>query len=358
MGLDPGLEADDACANAPSKSAVYLENVSGDKGDHIPTAPVWWVSPDIGLNPGSAFDGIAKKGQANVIRVRPHVSAGCTVNSPIGNNSVRVDLYVCGPSATPWGPGSTSAHLIGSGTINQFDGSGNPQIDDTGVLTTADHFLHFADWTPTPANPMDPDDPQNAGHRCLIARAYPRGANVSTSQFFQPDDPHYCQRNIEIRVVSNVAGEGGDGIGNFLLPDKRTKLWHAKVRIANVVGEQAVTPLRIAWDPKPNRQLQSQIKARFRKVKRTVKGVGGPPKKLQVRPKDLPRGTETIGFNPKAEQPEFFAHVPMRAGEERFVTVQFDLHHLKKGELAVFHANHMGNEGIPIGGFTWAFVKA
>lgn len=357
--FDTGLQSDDACPTAPSKSAVYLQNVTGDKGNHIPTAPNWWISPDIGLNPGTAFDGIAKKGQANVIRVRPHVSAGCTVNSPIGDHTIRVDLYVCGPSATPWGPGATSVHQIGTANINQFDGAGNAQVDDSGVLTTADHFLAMADWTPAPVDPTDADDPQNAGHRCLIARAYPRGANVDTSRFHQPDDPHYCQRNIEIQVVSGVKAEGGHGIAEALLPDRRTKLWHAKVRIANLNREErAVTPLRLAWDPKPNQVLQRQINAALKKVKHPVKGIGGPPKKLQVRPKDLPRGTDVQQFDVHGEVPQYMAFPVMRPGEERFVTAQFDLHHLKKGELAVFHANHMGDNGVPVGGFTWAFVMA
>jgi hypothetical protein len=351
MTLDPNLSVVDECQNAPSKTNIYVEQNSGDKGVHNPGVP-FWISPDIAINPGTSFDGIAATNKPNDLAVRPHVSPGCTV--PGANPRVRINLYVCTPSMSPFQPGSTYARLIRSDDVPAAN------VDVNGLTTTGDHFDHFTaagPWTPAPANPADPDDPQNPGHRCLIARCYPTGTNPDTTDFHIPDDPHSCQRNMELQVVNNLKGTGadGEGIADPHNMNKRSKMWEFGVLVANVELEPAQAELHVDWAGKPPAALMREIKRGFSKAGVKTGQIGAQPPKFGIRPKDLPRGFET--GQPSRERASFTAVGQLAPREERRVHLQFDLAHLKRGELAIFHAYHM-SRGRMLGGITWALRMA
>lgn len=345
---DPNLVTQDACASAPSRSSIYVEQNSGDKGDHNTGLP-FWISPDIAINPGTTYAGIAASNIPNDLAVRPHVSPGCTV--PGTNPRVRIKLYVCTPSMSPLVPGTTYARLIRSDDVPAGD------VDVNGLTTTSDHFDHFTaagPWTPMPADPADPDDPQAIGHRCLIARCYPVGTFPSTSSFFIPDDPHSCQRNMEIQVVNNLKGtaDDGEGIAHPKKVNKRTKMWEFRVLVANPEPMAAPVELRIDWVGKPSGPLMKQIKAGFKWAGVKVGHIGAVPPRWGIRRRDLPRGFEVV--EPNSDSPSWGAFGRLGPFEERQVVMQLDLAHLHRGELAVFHSYHVGANRQMLGGMTWA----
>jgi hypothetical protein len=349
VSIDPNL-AGDQCANAPSKTNIYVEQDSGDKGVHAPGVP-FWISPDIAINPGTALAGIAAANKPNDVAVRPHVSPGCAV---AGGAKVRIKLYVCSPNISPLVPGSTFARLIRSDDVVAAN------VDVNGLTTTADHFDHFTaagPWTPAPADPADPNDPQNPGHRCLIARCYPSNLFPDTSEFHLPDDPHSCQRNMEIQVVNNLKGTGedGEGIANPHDVNKRSKMWEFRVIVANAEPQPAEAEFRVDWAGKVAAPLMREIKHGFSKAGVKVGKIGAQPPKFGIRPKDLPKGFEVAP--PSRDRASFAAVGRLEPLEERPVILQFDLAHLKKGELAIFHTYHM-SRGQMIGGMTWALRMA
>ena len=351
MSLDPNLSTADECQNAPSKTNIYVEQNSGDKGVHNPGVP-FWISPDIAINPGTSFEGIAASNKPNDVAVRPHVSPGCTV--PGATPRVRIKLYVCTPTMSPLVPGSPYARLIRSDDVPAAN------VDVNGLTTTADHFDHFTaagPWTTAPADPTDPDDPQNPGHRCLIARCYPVGANPDVTDFHIPDDPHSCQRNMAIQVVNNLKGTGedGEGIANPHNVNKRTKMWEFRVIVANDQPQPAEAELRVDWAGKVAAPLMREIKGGFSKAGVKVGKVGAQPAQWGIRPRDLPKGFEMI--RPSRESASFGAVGRLEPFDERRVILQFDLAHLNKGELAVFHTYHM-SQGRRLGGMTWALRMA
>src|SRR3989442_11180648 len=170
MASDPGLSND---------NCIFLEAISGDGGNHNANG-VWWLSPDINLvGPVSGPDS-ADAGQNNPVTVNFHrkpVDSNC--NFP-GDESLNVEVWVANPSLVI----SPRVHL--SSARVGFIGSPVPAEGASGAQQI--------DWDAPAAPP--PDDPQSAGHKCLIARAYPSSGVPSTSAFFVPGDQHVAQHNL------------------------------------------------------------------------------------------------------------------------------------------------------------------
>ena len=154
MPNDPGLSTD---------NCIFMEAISGDGGNHNPNG-VWWLSPDINLvGPTSGLDN-ADAGQTNPVTVSFHrkpASSNCTFP---GDESLSVELWVANPSLVMSPRVSLSSARVGfiGAPVPAEGASGSQQID----------------WD-VPAAPP-PNDPQSAGHKCLIARAYPSSGTPST----------------------------------------------------------------------------------------------------------------------------------------------------------------------------------
>ena len=170
MPSDPGLSND---------SCIFIEAATGDGGNHNPNS-VWWLSPDIELvGPVSGPDS-ADAGQTNPVTVNFHrKSADSNCNFP-GDESLNVEVWVANPSLVISPRVQLSSARVG------FIGSAVPAEGASGAQQI--------DWDAPAAPP--PDDPQSAGHKCLIARAYPSSGVPSTSAFFVPGDQHVAQHNL------------------------------------------------------------------------------------------------------------------------------------------------------------------
>jgi len=177
MPNDPGLSAD---------NCIFMEAISGDGGNHTPNG-VWWLSPDINLvGPTSGLDN-ADAGQTNPVTVSFHRKpAGSNCSFP-GDESLSVELWVANPSLVMSPRVHLSAARVGfiGAPVPAEGASGSQQID----------------WDAPAAPP--PNDPQSAGHKCLIARSYPSSGVPSNSNFFVPGDQHVTQHNLCIVRISD-----------------------------------------------------------------------------------------------------------------------------------------------------------
>jgi len=170
MASDPGF-ASDTC--------IFMEAAPGDGGVHDGNG-VWWLSPDLSLvGPTSGLDQ-ADAGQVNKIRVkvrRKPVASNCTFP---GAESITVETWVANPSLAmaPFNANSTRrVGFIGS-PVPAEGGSAAQQVE----------------WQPRSGLPRT--DPEAAGQKCLVARAYPDNLTPSAIQFFVPGDQHVVQHNL------------------------------------------------------------------------------------------------------------------------------------------------------------------
>lgn len=169
MSNDPGL-ANDNC--------IFLEAIPGDGGTHNGNA-VWWLSPDITLTgPVTGLDN-ADTPHSNPIRVKVHRKSAASGCHFPGDESITVELWVANPSLV-MAPRASSAARVG------FIGSPLPAEGGTGIQQI--------DWTPQAGLP--PENPEAAGHKCLVARCHPDSLIPSDTRFFVPGDQHVAQHNL------------------------------------------------------------------------------------------------------------------------------------------------------------------
>ncbi len=170
MASDPGF-ASDTC--------IFIEAAPGDGGVHDGNG-IWWLSPDLTLVGPTSGLNQADGGQINRIRVklrRKPVASNCIFP---GAESITVETWVANPSLAMIPSNANSSRRVG------FIGS--PVPAEGGSAT------QLVDWQPRAGLPRA--DPESAGQKCLIARAYPDNLTSSATQFFVPGDQHVVQHNL------------------------------------------------------------------------------------------------------------------------------------------------------------------
>ncbi len=183
MPVDPGLSSDMCIRMEPG------------------AAPNFWLSEDVKItNPKT---GVALPGAKNDVTITVRRSPNDNCNLPMGTEFIEVDLYICNPTASPLGPGSPNVKKI-------LDATGAPPaeitVDLANLMTPGAAFPKTIKWN-LPALGPTSHPAETAGHKCLIARAYPDPLTASaTSLTFLPDDQHYAQRNICIQTCSSPCG--------------------------------------------------------------------------------------------------------------------------------------------------------
>lgn len=150
----------------------------------------WWTSPDIGiLDPGHQTDSMG-----NYLFVYDAIMPGFTYKWMVSvhrnqrcatvpqGTTIVAELWAADPSLVIAPQNSVK---IGSVEDANLPGAGNS------------HWI-----APQPANYWTPSTssgaPDGPGHKCLVARCYPKGETPDSNDFHCPDDPHVAQHNIFI----------------------------------------------------------------------------------------------------------------------------------------------------------------
>lgn len=323
MATDPNLSPD---------TCIFME----------PGAANWWLSDDVKL---AAASGVAIPGQKNdvnlTVRRKPQ---GCTL--PAETDFVKVDLYVCNPTASP--PTTTSPNVK-----KILDATGVPSeiLVDIASLPVGGSFAQTVKWDLPPLSGTS-HPAETAGHKCLIARAYPNplsgGINIG-DYAAPPSDQHYAQRNICIQTCSSPCG---------------VEVW-----TENEDKERPrVVKFEVMADTNPSEAVLKVALPLLQEVpgfKRVVKGT--PRKGFGLEFPDFPDAIKTdntrrgclggiFGLGGAAFRPSFAADVkldPGRTSTYRFLT---DLDGAESGDAFVFHLTHVEN-GKVLSGLTMLMVK-
>ncbi|HEY8203601.1 MAG TPA: hypothetical protein VIF81_02655 [Pyrinomonadaceae bacterium] len=327
MAIDPGL-ANDSC--------IFIEAVSGDGGTHNANS-IWWLSHDINLvGPVSGPDS-ADAGQINPVVVSFHrkpASSNCVFP---GDESLTVELWVANPSLVI----SPRVHL-GAKRVG-FIGALLPAEGDSGTQQI--------DWD-VPAN-ASPGDPQSAGHKCLVARAYPSSGAPATNNFFLPGDQHVAQHNLCIvRATTNVL--------TFTANTANPQAPHPPT-----INPTPNAKLRAVQDVRPNTFVRNTITSRLA----SLAGF------QQLRTKTLPGGFKfdltnlhasgivdhshptIISPFPPHILPSFEAKVFLDPRHVTPITFLADLTGVARGEACIFHLIQTSLTDVVEGGLTLVALK-
>ncbi|MBV8899870.1 MAG: hypothetical protein JOY92_07135 [Verrucomicrobia bacterium] len=229
MAIDQNIQ------NSDPNTCLYMEDTSGDGGNH--TDPTFWLSPDCQMANGPGTDpSFANEGAKNTTSVIIYKKPDCALAGD--SSAVVFDLYVCTPSlniVTPTFDPTSSVQLASSSLAVVTTPGGTPNANDV-------------TWTPS-SNSGDPNGP---GHKCLIARCYPFGATPDQEFLskYIPEDPHYVQHNLTIGVASQHS-PGPHGI---------------KIRTGNGARENETVTIRAVSDFKPSDTVLQAILPSLRAV--------------------------------------------------------------------------------------------
>jgi hypothetical protein len=138
------------------------------------------LSTDINLNGPTSGPDIADAGQANPVQIKIRRKAAASNCHFPGDEDVTVELWVANPSLM------MAPHVRGS--VSRVGFIGSPLPDEGGVGNQQ------IDWTPPSVS--QPNDPQSAGPKCLVARCYPSSGLPNGTNFFVPFDQHTAQHNL------------------------------------------------------------------------------------------------------------------------------------------------------------------
>lgn len=321
-------------SNLNSDTCIFME----------PGATNWWLSNDVKL---AAATGVAIPGVKNdvniTVRRKPQ---GCTL--PAETDFVKVDLYICNPTASP--PTTTSPNVK-----KILDSTGAPSeiLVDIASLPSGGNFAQTVKWDLPPLSGTS-HPAETAGHKCLIARAYPNplsgGINIG-NYAAPPSDQHYAQRNICIQTCSSPCGID---VWTENLDKERPKNVKFEV-IADTNPSEGVLKVALPL-------LQS-----IPGFKRVVNGT--PRKGFGLELPDFPDVKKTDNTRPgclggitnifsggKGFRPSFAAEVkvaPSQFSIYRFVT---DLDGAQSGDAFIFHLTHVENGNV-LSGLTMLMVK-
>ena len=245
--IDPGLTPNDLC--------VFMRATNTDTGPTGTGArtsfPVWWLSPDITLvGPTSGNDKADPGPAVNSVTVNFTLKNNCAL--PVdANNRVRVELYVGNPSLVMT-PASNTKLISTSLVVNPIVGANSKAVS----------------WTIPGPPPPPSSEPDSAGHKCLIARCYPRNLTPDPGAFHQVDDIHLAQRNICIVPCASPCGQ--------------------EVQTANPTREFEKVTLRVVADLRPNRHVLKTVMEHLSKLKGFKQLSPKPPPRSSLQLKDFP----------------------------------------------------------------------
>lgn len=320
--LDPGLSVQQPGGPIPDR-CIYMRAIAGDTGAQANGArivpAVWWLSPDIELTgPVSGADRAdpPAPGQLpNRVVVRFNVRANCTP----ADTKARADAWICNPSLVVSPPNGVQ---IGTGLVTWSQ------------ITTKE----FA-WTlPTPTPPAS--DPQGPGHKCLVARCYPRNLTPDANDFHRVDDPHVAQRNICIVPCASPCG--------------------LDIETETVQREREEKVLiRAVADLDPDKRVLEVVLGAlleykgFKRISREV-----PPFKLIFKDdREVKIVDRSSGHGDRARGPHFDAALTLKARERIRFRFQSDLERSQPGDAHIFHVVHVDAREKVQGGLTVVLLK-
>lgn len=322
VGPDPGIH--DAC--------IHLENGQ---------AP-WWASPAIGLlDPKAPADA-----QGNYLWVYDALKPGYAYTWMVDVSRFQAadGRHAACASLAPTTPMVIELH-VGNPFVTAIPNVNTKQIaqivTDPGKWTLPPPggsvwFASQAGFTPS----GDANAPDGPGHKCLIARCYPKtpGNQADTGSFHVPDDQHSAQHNISIAPAS--------GSGSF------------RFALNTVAPAGALKPvaLRIAVDAGRDSPILNALhgaleRSGVRKLAVPQRGDFGLvfPAGFQVRSRSY---TDSRSNMPAYEA--VFSPPPRRA--QRFL-LDANLGAFAKGDACMFHVTQAATEGAVDGGITVLAVR-
>jgi len=326
MPSDPGL-AGDTC--------IFMEAIPGDGGNQN-SHGIWWLSPDIFLaGPVSGLE-TADPG-VNRISIRFHRKPAGTCTFP-GDESISVQAWVANPSLV------MSPQVHGSAARVGFIGSPLPAegaAQTQPIDWTASAVIHH------PLTPFQVENPQEAGHKCVVALCYPDSLTPSATHFFVPGDQHVAQHNLSVVKTDSTKVSF---IVNTFNP-------------ASSSATVTLTPVKLTavMDLAPSTFVKKTILNRlhphpeFQQLRTTgLGGFGFDLTGLQAtNVADHSHGSG--GITLPAHPPSFEANVRI-PGTLTKVTFGANLKGMHPGEAAIFHLTQTLN-GVAQGGLTLVFLK-
>ena len=327
MATDPNLNSD---------TCIFMQ----------PGSPNWWLSEDVKL---AAASGVAVPGQKNDVNITVRRKAqDCTL--PENTDFVKVDLYVCNPTASPTTTTSPNVKKI----LDATSAPASEILVDIASLPSGGSFAQTVKWDLPPLSGAS-HPAETAGHKCLIARAYPNplsgGINIG-DYAAPPSDQHYAQRNICVQTCSSPCG---------------IDVWTENVnkeRPQNVKFE-------VIADTQPSEEVLKVALPLLQQVPGFKRVVNGTPRKGfgldlpdfpdakktdNTRPGCLGGITKIFGSGGAGFRPSFAAEVklaPSQFSIYRFVT---DLDGAQSGDAFIFHLTHIENGNV-LSGLTMLMVK-
>jgi hypothetical protein len=331
--------------------------------DGIPPAP-WWESPDISL-PGD--EAVVGTQTVTVIgRKRPGTMSA---------SQVRVEAYIANPGLqlNPPKPGNVPfTRKIGQVDIpvSSLDAAG----PTTGVTAPIAPALVI------PATTANPDDAFGIGHRCLIARIYPKGFIPPTSTFTPDVEEHEVQNNLYVVLVaSNAAadaggaGQGGAGArGQKRIGLNEDGLFEFRLDTTTRTSRAEQVTLRAIWvNAHPAAELR-----RLLPILRETRGFRGlarqRPRKfafrIKIPEKDLPHRKGQRPYFPtllrvkdrssvQEGDPQYDSIIRLQPNKIARVGFTADLVNSRVGLAHVFHLEQIGPNRRRHGGATLIFIR-
>jgi hypothetical protein len=329
--LDTGLTCDPCAPPAVAVEkdlCIYMRADLSDTGPqgNFARAPVsvFWLSPDIELvgqdlsqNPPTMVPGKAFPAPAvNTVTVSFTRVDDCALPAA-ANDRVRIQLYVADP-ALVFTPASNSFPL------------GTPLV----VSPVVGRNSEVINWTLP--NPPPPTGPQAAGHKCLVARCYPRNLTPDPNNFHVADDPHYAQHNICIVPCSSPCGQN--------------------VVTVNATEEEEFVGLQLWADLRPTEEVFAIAMQHLRTLPGFKQISFDPPPPFWLELEDFP-DAKIVDESGNPEDPRFTAFINMRPQQETTIRFVTDLEKSNVGDAHILHLAHLRNNEEVIGGLTLLAVR-
>ena len=384
-------------------------NYPGDSSDALfmrdGPSPWWWLSPDLGIGGLDAQLGtVADVPGDNDFYVRVWLNNNLTFTQ----SQARVDLYLANPDVSM--TLIAAAFKLGSVLINK---SAFPTGTGRNVIRSETVTLPLPRPSGTAIKATDPDQ---AGHRCIIARVYPNGTAAPPTNFTVPVEQHEAQLNISVVKVSGfaagtMAGAGGGmtgtaegeplgpdegGLWNFLIetsvanPDETPEI----VTLVATAGAEVPRPVlrlpalrRVGFNGTvspartvalnfdlPREQLPDEEwkqgeegelvsvpleepwQPKLYDAKQTTIGPSIIDQLIGILPGFLSKPIRDLPFL-RPKQPRFAVQAELIPRRVARFALQADMSSTKPGEAQVFHIEQTNADGRPSGGITVIMVK-